>query len=194
MTGAILLAAGSSSRLGMPKQNLLFQGRTLLERAVNHAGESCDKVIVILGANVEHIHFHIDNADVIILQNDEWHEGMSSSIRLGIAKLQEISTDIDSAILMLCDQPFADAALLNQLIRQKSNSNKAIVASGYNGTFGPPALFDKSKFPELLELSGREGAKKIIAKYSDELDVVAFPLGIIDIDTTGDYERLENEF
>ena len=95
---------------------------------------------------------------------------------------------------MLCDQPFADAAMLNQLIRQKSQSKKPIVASAYSGTFGPPALFDKSTFAELLKLSGRDGAKKLLMQYADELDTVPFPLGAIDIDTTSDYERLENEF
>lgn len=195
MTGAIILAAGSSSRLGMPKQNLMFQGKTLLERAVGNALESgCEKVIVVLGANVEHITFHKEDKNVTILQNNDWEEGMASSIRLGIAKLQQIAPKVNSAILMLCDQPFADAALLNQLIRQKSEGKKEIVASAYNGTLGPPALFDKNKFPELLQLSGRDGAKKIIAKYATELDTVPFPLGIIDIDTSGDYERLENEF
>jgi molybdenum cofactor cytidylyltransferase len=194
MTAAIILAAGSSSRLGMPKQNLVFQGKTLLERAVKHALEVCGKVIVVLGAHPEHISFKSDNPNVTVVQNEEWDEGMASSIRVGVAKLQEITPDAEAAILLLCDQPFADGALLNQLLRQKTEGNKGIVASAYGDTFGPPALFDKSKFPQLLQLTGRDGAKKIIAQYADEMDTVPFPLGTIDIDTTGDYERLENEF
>jgi molybdenum cofactor cytidylyltransferase len=195
MTGVIILAAGSSSRLGSPKQNLVFQGQTLLQKAIQNALDSgCTCVILVLGGNAEIIQPTITDQAIPIVYNPDWKEGMASSIRYGLTELQEIAPTVTSAILMLCDQPFADAAILNQLIQKKSVTDKKIIASAYNGTVGPPALFDKSHFPELLQLTGNEGAKKLLLKYADDVATIPFLLGAIDIDTVGDYEKLEHDF
>ena len=93
-------------------------------------------------------------------------------------------------ILMLCDQPFADESIINQLIKV-ALAGKKIAASSYNGTIGSPALFDQTHFDELLDLKGNEGAKKLLLKYEQVVAKVPFPLGMIDIDTIGDFERLE---
>ena len=195
MTGVIILAAGSSSRLGKPKQNLIFQGQTLLQRAIQNALSSvCQSVIVVLGGNAEIIQPTIEEQPVPVIYNPGWAEGMGSSIRLGITELQKANPNVKSAILMLCDQPFADAAIINQLIQKRSSSGKTIVASTYDGITGSPALFDHSHFDELLQLTGNNGAKKLLVKHANELALIPFLLGAIDIDTIGDYERLENEF
>jgi molybdenum cofactor cytidylyltransferase len=191
MTGLIILAAGSSSRLGKPKQNLVFQGSTLLQRSLKAAiAADCQKVLVVLGANVSEIEPTIKNEPIQIIYNPDWEAGMSSSISCGLAALLKTNPEMKAVILMLCDQPFADTAIINQLIQASAN-NKHLVACNYNGTIGVPALFDKSHFEELLVLQGNEGAKKLLLKYTDEVYTVPFPLGMIDIDTIGDYERLE---
>ncbi len=191
MTGLIILAAGSSSRLGKPKQNLVFQGNTLLQRTIKFAlAADCQQVLAILGANSAVIEPTIKNEPIQIIHNPDWEEGMASSIRHGLTALLKSHPDIKNVILMLCDQPFADTSIINQLVQASAN-NKAIVASAYNGTIGPPALFNKIHFNELLTLKGKEGAKKLLLKYADEVHTVPFPLGMIDIDTIGDYERLE---
>jgi len=189
MTGIIILAAGSSSRLGSPKQNLVYKGKTLLQRAVDTALASiCEPVIVVLGANSEAIRPAIENSGVTIIQNDNWKEGMASSIRAGIGQLQNVSPDIKSVILMLCDQPFIDTYLLNMLIMAKSKHG--IITSAYNETVGPPVLFDAIYFNDLLSLKGVEGAKLVIQKYPDMVTEIPFPPGSIDIDTVEDYEKL----
>jgi molybdenum cofactor cytidylyltransferase len=104
--------------------------------------------------------------------------------------LLKINPQLRSVILMLCDQPFADVSIINQLIKAAS-TGKIIAASAYNGTLGPPALFNKIHFNELLTLQGNEGAKKLLIKYEQDVCKVPFPLGMIDIDTIGDFERLE---
>lgn len=195
MTGVIILAAGSSSRLGKPKQNLIFQGQTLLQRAIQNALASvCENVVVILGGNAEMIQSTLTGQPVPVIYNPDWQEGIASSIRLGITELQKALPNITSAILMLCDQPFADAAILNQLIQKKLAAGKSIIASAFDGTFGSPALFDRAHFAELQQLTGSDGAKKLLIKYADEVVTIPFLLGTIDIDTVGDYERLGNEF
>jgi len=191
MRGLIILAAGSSSRLGKPKQNLIFQGSTLLQRSIKAAlNADCDEVIVILGANSEIIKPTLNDKNIRIINNADWQEGMASSIRHGLNYLLRINPQLQSVILMLCDQPFADVSIINQLIKA-SATGKSMVASAYNGTVGPPALFDKTHFDELLALQGNEGAKKLLLKYAADVYQVPFPLGTIDIDTIGDFERLE---
>lgn len=191
MTGLIILAAGSSSRLGKPKQNLVFQGSTLLQRTINAAlAADCQQIVVVLGANAPIIEPTITGQPIQIIHNSDWEKGMASSISCGLATLLKTTPQLQSVILMLCDQPFADASIINQLTQASAN-NKQLVACNYNGTIGVPALFNKTHFEELLALQGNEGAKRLLLKYNNEVHKIPFPLGMIDIDTIGDYERLE---
>jgi len=190
MTGVIILAAGSSSRLGSPKQNLVYKGKTLLQRALETAEASiCDPVIVVLGANADLIRPSLDGYKITITQNDDWQEGMASSIQTGVKALQNINPGIQSVILMLCDQPFVDTWLLNLLIMAQGKDG--IVVSAYNDAMGPPVLFDKVYLDDLLVLQGAEGAKKVIQQYPHAIVEITFPQGGIDIDTIADYEKLK---
>lgn len=193
MTGLIILAAGASSRLGTPKQNLIYQGQTLLQRAIHTALTSacCEKIVVVLGANEGMIRPNISDHQVHITYNPNWQEGIASSIRLGITELQKLEPNITAAILMLCDQPFVDPLLIYQLTERKAENNNGIIACTYKDTLGVPALFDASYFPQLLMLQGKEGAKKLIKAFAHDVLPVAFPLGAIDIDTMDDYEGLK---
>ncbi|MDB4927039.1 nucleotidyltransferase family protein [Mucilaginibacter sp.] len=191
MTGIIILAAGSSSRLGTAKQALQYQGQTLMQRAIQSAlAADCDTVAIVLGANAEALQLTITDLPVHVFFNDAWEEGMASSICCGISELQKTAPQLTSIVLMLCDQPYVDASIINQLI-QKALPNK-IIASAYNNTIGPPALFDRLFFQDLLSLSGHEGAKKIMLGHPNAVIEIPFPLGAIDIDTIADYDQLSN--
>ncbi len=190
MTAIIILAAGASTRLGSAKQNLLFEGKTLLQRAMETAiASGCNPVIVTLGANAEVIKPTLKSFKIRIIYNEDWQEGMASSIRLSIGMLKKLAPDADSVILMLCDQPFVDESVLNQLIGEKTKNG--IIAATYNKTIGVPVLFDQKYFDELLLLKGQEGAKKLLMKFADDVLPVPFPLGAVDIDTVEDYEHLK---
>lgn len=190
MTGIIILAAGSSSRLGSPKQNLTFKGQTLLQHAINTAIQvNCGPVVVVLGGNAELITPTLENFTADVIFNADWQQGMSSSIRIGIQHLQENHPGTTSVILMPCDQPFVDEAILQKLTAAEKPGT--IVASGYNDTIGPPAFFDGYYFPELLMLRGNEGAKHLILKHGEHVVTVPFPLGSVDIDTLEDFEKLK---
>lgn len=189
--GVILLAAGDSSRLGVPKQLLLHDGKTLLQNSLQAANASNAVLsMVILGANADAIKKELDGLDTEIVVNDDWQEGMASSIRCGIKALVEISPSAEGAILMVCDQPFVTASLLNNLIEVHQNRSHSIVTCSYDGTVGPPALFPKRIFPELLRLKGDVGAKNILQQHSKEVEVILFPEGNLDIDTIEDYKKL----
>jgi molybdenum cofactor cytidylyltransferase len=96
----------------------------------------------------------------------------------------------DQVIFMVCDQPFVTAGLLLNLINEQQKSRQPIVASAYADTLGIPALFDKSMFPQLLDLEGDTGARKLIRQYGAAVASVSFPEGKIDIDTQGEYQEL----
>ncbi|MEJ7693677.1 nucleotidyltransferase family protein [Daejeonella sp.] len=187
----IILAAGRSSRLGSPKQLLSYRGKTLLQHSIDSAKQTgSNKVIVVLGSGKDLIGNKIDTAGIEIAENPDWESGISSSIKAGINALKKIAPDVDALILMVCDQPFADAEILKALIKKQTESGKAIVGCMYENTKGTPALFHSSLFPDLLALKGDTGAKKLFKKYKDAASFVSFKNGGIDIDTSEDYQNL----
>lgn len=156
---ALVLAAGASSRLGRPKQSVVYRGETLLEHAVRIAREACDEVIVITRDN-----------------NPEADEGMASSIRAGVRMARE-----DSRILItLCDQPLLTAAHLRALVAVDA----PIVATGYNGIAGVPAVFAPAFREELLALRGDRGARAVIERHGAA--TVVFEGAGVDVDREGD--------
>jgi molybdenum cofactor cytidylyltransferase len=190
MTALIILAAGASTRLGQPKQNLLFQNSTLLQKAIETGiASGCRPLIVVLGANAEQIHLPVENENVEILINGDWVEGMASSIRVAINQIEN-NAAVEGAIIMLCDQPYMNVELLGHLQKKQVETNKPIVACEYSEGFGVPALFDRLLFDDLRLLTGNEGAKKIIKNHPDHVATISFEKGSIDIDTMEDYERL----
>ncbi|MEO5684494.1 MAG: nucleotidyltransferase family protein [Chitinophagaceae bacterium] len=189
--GIILLAGGASSRLGSPKQSLLFKQTTLLQHSIHVALDSlAEFVVVVLGAAAETLHPAIQDAKLAVVINNQWQEGMASSIRCGLQYLMKQQPGLRSAIFMVCDQPYISAGLLNKLVTLQRETGQAVIASQYAETTGIPAIFDKQLFQELLQLKGDAGAKKLIMQQP-ALCTVPFPLGDIDIDTAADYSALQ---
>jgi molybdenum cofactor cytidylyltransferase len=190
----VILAAGTSSRLGSPKQLLDYKGKNLLRYAVDTALETeCASVFVVLGANSELLRKELKDKPVTVLENTNWQEGMSSSIRCGLEYITGTILRPDSIIFMVCDQPFVSSSLLLSLIEKKQETKRPIVASSYEDKLGTPALFHRSFFPMLMELTGDKGARKLIADNVEKVATVAFAKGITDIDTKEDYELLKQE-
>lgn len=188
----VILAAGTSSRLGSPKQLLSYKGKTLLRHAVDTALQTgCQSVFVVLGASIDLLRNEVKDKPVIVIENSGWQEGLASSIRCGMGNIASTILRPDCVIFMVCDQPYVNSSLLLSLLEKKQETGKPIVACCYNDKIGTPALFHKSFFPALMQLKGDAGAKKIIQEYGNESVTVLFPEGIIDIDTLADYEALQ---
>ncbi len=190
MTALIILAAGASSRLGFPKQTLLYKGRTLLEIAIEAGLKSkCQPVKVVLGANLDKIEPGLQDYPINIIHNPDWETGMGSSIALAIKEIQN-NADITQAVIMLCDQPFVTSRLIDSLLYKQQETNKKIIACTYKDTIGVPVLFNRSLFGELILLHGQEGAKRILNAHANDVATIPFERGGIDIDTVADYEAL----
>lgn len=188
----IILAAGASTRMGVPKQLLPYQGRSLLYHAVESAIASvCKPVVVVLGANVQQIRSEIRQPCVQVVENPQWNLGMSTSIRSGILSLSTSCESVDAAVIAVCDQPFLSAEIINLLVGAYHSTGKPIIASQYAEALGVPALFNHIFFSELAALKETVGAKHLINKHLNEVFCVPFPLGAVDIDTPKDYEQLQ---
>jgi molybdenum cofactor cytidylyltransferase len=186
----ILLAAGSSSRMGKSKQLIDIQGETLLKKSVGIALQSKgSNVIVVLGANEAEHRSEIENLPVSIVSNSQWSNGMGSSVKAGLTHLLSQSPIPDAVIIMVCDQPLLTSAHVNNLIDRYDSSGKPIIASSYSNSLGVPALFDQSMFEQLSHLEDAQGAKKIIQIHLDVTDAIDFPAGSIDLDTPEDVKR-----
>lgn len=186
---AIVLAAGGSLRLGQPKQLLRMPGsdEMLLTRAIRLAGEAgAAPVLVVLGAHADAIRNAVDLSQGTVLMNDEWPEGMASSLRLGIAAATELSPRVSGAMVMVCDQPAVSADHLRRLVRSHQADREAILASGYAGRFGVPAVVPSAMFPALLALKGDQGARSLFADAGTKVRAIELPGGEWDIDTPAD--------
>ena len=189
---AVVLAAGGSARFRKPKQFAPFRGETFIRHIVAAAIEArCTPVLVVTGKDSARIGLELSGLTVSIAVNPHWQSGLGSSIVVGIRHAMNLAPDIDAALLLTCDQPFVNAAVLTQLIQFRLTTGKPIVASAYAETLGIPALFDRSCFPDLLRLKGDSGAKGIILARPDDVASFDFPAGKIDIDTAADYEKLD---
>lgn len=184
----VILAAGSSSRLGRPKQLVSWQGEPLLRHLARQALATGAPVTTILGASSESIRPALAQLPVHVLQNDLWPEGMSSSIRLAAGAINS-----EALLFMTCDQLCVTTAHLGALIQAHQQHCQKIIASEYGSTMGIPALFPKSHFSALASLHGREGAKAIIQRHLDSVDRISFPEGSRDLDTQEDLAMIASE-
>ena len=190
--GAVVLAAGGSTRFGKPKQFALFEGETFVRRIVRAAIQAgCAPVVVVTGEDSAQITSELTRFTVTIAMNPGWSSGVGSSIHVGVQRAMDLVADLEASLLLSCDQPFVTAAVLAQLIQLRLTSGKPIVASAYATTLGIPALLDRSCFPDLLRLKEDSGAKKIILARPYDVMSFDFPAGQIDIDTAADYEKLD---
>ena len=191
-TAIVILAAGTSSRLGSPKQMLEYNGKTLLQHAIDTAlATGCPKVMVVLGARADMLKPELANEPIEVLENKNWQEGMTSSIRYALQNITIAGFQPESIIFMVCDQPFVTSSLLMSLVEKGVETGLPIIASGYDDKAGTPAMFHKSMFPQLMELKGDKGARALLAAQPEKVAIVPFAKGVTDIDTVADYELLK---
>jgi len=187
----IILAAGNSSRMGQAKQLLQIHGKTLLKRTIDQARTLLPRsVYVVTGANEDAISSELCmDHSIHTYHNASWREGMASSIKTGLVAVQADNPAIKGCVISVCDQPFLTAEIYGQLISTHRHNPRSIVASAYKDTSGVPVLFDRHYFPLLMELTGQEGAKKILHSQTPQVLHVPFPNGHIDLDTPEDYYK-----
>lgn len=186
--GAVILAAGASTRMGHAKQLLPIAGQPMVRRmaeAVCAAG--LDQVIVVVGARAGAVAQALEGQPVELVVNDAWQGGMSTSVRAGIGALRP---EIGAVLLVLADQPDLGPELLQKLVARYRSSGAPIVAPYHGGRRGNPVLFDRALFAELEAVEGDRGGRGVVACHQAELERVQVDdsAAVSDIDTLQDYE------
>jgi molybdenum cofactor cytidylyltransferase len=189
--GAVVLAAGMSSRMGESKQLLRLGGRTVLQQTLeNLRGARVDEIILVLGFAAETIAANTAVEGVKVVINPQFADGMGSSLRTGLAALDPV---INAALVVLADQPFIRPVTLDQLIDGYLQSGAQIAIPTYRGFRGNPVLLDRSVFAEVMALTGDVACRAIFGSHTDGIvKVPVDDLGVLlDIDNRDDFERLQ---
>lgn len=182
--GAILLAGGSSSRLGRPKQLIEIGGEPLVAlqaRRLIALQPAC--TVVVTGAEEKLVAGRLADLPVAVVHNPDWARGMGSSLACGIRAMPE---RVRAALVLLCDQWNVGAADLDRLIEVWAEGPQAAVVSEYGGTTGPPAILPRSLFERLSRLRGDSGAKRILKRWNGSIVKLPMASAAPDIDTSQD--------
>ena len=191
--GAIVLAAGASSRLGQPKQLLMYRGESLLARAIRLANEAgASPVLPIVGAHRELILSAVNFGTSTPVPNERWAQGISTSIHAGLDRLMRTAPKAGGVLIMACDQPRLTADHLRVLIdRFALQSEPSMVASAYQEVLGIPAVFPPNLFARLYALEGDKGARALLLDPPCPMIPVPFAGGEVDIDWPDDLSALQ---
>lgn len=198
-TAAVLLAAGASTRLGVPKQLVAFHGRPLVVHAIDRLRRAGARpIVVVLGRAADDVRRAVADADhhedVTFVVNEAWADGQGTSVATGIRAVRALA-DVDAALIHVCDQPFMTADHLDRLRTLVANGDADIAATSYDdGRGGVPACFARAVFDDLASLDGDRGARNILRdeRRRDRTVLVAPPHAPGDVDTPADLAALRN--
>lgn len=188
MITGILLAAGRSRRMGQPKLLLPWHGVPLVRHVAQTALRArLDELIVVVGHRAEHVGAALDGLHVKFVQNPDFLDGQSTSLRVGVAAAQTAAI-----VVLLADQPLLQSATIDAMIDVYQHNRPAIVVPRYQGQRGNPVLWDRSLFGALQTISGDQGARGVLHEYREQIawcDVDDRGI-LLDADTPDAYARL----
>ncbi len=181
---AIVLAAGASTRFGRTKQLESFDGLPLVTGAIRKAEAVCgDRTVLVVGKDWQQVAAACEPLRGFFVINDDYAQGIAGSIACGVRTVAECA---DAVILTMADLPLIGAVHFENLARTWTESPHSIVASAFEDTLGPPAVFPKADFDALLALQGDRGARPVIDANPDRVLAVSCEEAAFDIDRPED--------
>lgn len=187
---AVVLAAGGSSRMGRPKQLIERGGQTLIRRTVETVlASDVSFVVVTVAANGPPFEAQLRGLQWTRAEVENPQEGQSQSVRAG-AQAVENGGDFDAILFTPCDLPLLSVSHLNALIETYRSGNWDIAASRYNEVLGAPMIVSRALWPELHELRGDTGARKLLASHAQTTTFIEWTDGQFDLDTPDDVNAL----
>ncbi|GAC1586126.1 MAG: molybdenum cofactor cytidylyltransferase [Ktedonobacteraceae bacterium] len=201
-TAAILLAAGRSSRMGQGLHKLLLPlgGRSVLAHVVETVlASQAQPLVVVLGYQAEQVRTlltpytsKLNTSKLTVIENPDYQQGMSTSLRKGVETLMSSYPAVNGALIVLGDQPLMTPHILDSMIETKQTAGKRITVARYRGKRGNPTLFDASLFPELLEMTGDEGGRKVLERHRQEIAILDMEdeTPNYDVDTCEAYQQV----
>jgi molybdenum cofactor cytidylyltransferase len=181
MISGIILAAGSSKRMGTPKQPLKLAGRPMVQCVVDtFLASSLDEVVVVLNPALEWK--PKSRKRLRLVENSRAYEGISTSVRAG---LDSITSESGAAVIGLGDKPLLHNSTIQKMIEAYKHSSSEVIMPVYHGKRGNPILFRRSLFDDMRSLKGDVGAKSLISQMKHSvLELPVEDLGVIlDVDT-----------
>lgn len=186
---AVVLAGGSSTRMGHNKLLLRVDGESLIVRAVRRAAAAgLDPVVVVLGHEAERVESELDGLTCRMVVNADHASGQASSFRAGIGALP-IGTP--AAVVLLPDMPGVTTEMIAAVVACYRRTRATLVVSEYGGTPAPPTLYDGSLFEEIR--SGAALGREVVRRHRGQAQIVAWPADrLTDLDEPGDVARLRS--
>jgi CTP:molybdopterin cytidylyltransferase MocA len=187
----VVLAAGAGSRFGLgPKPLASFRGRPLVELpldAVTRGGVS--QTFLVLGANASSVAARADLGGAEIVRCDDWADGLSASLRAGVAAAA--GAGCEAVVIVLGDQPLLSAGAVAAVLAARAPGSIDAVRATYGEVPGHPTLLESSLFPAVAALRGDAGARELL-RSARVASVPCDGLGRPDdVDTPADLARLE---
>ena len=191
--GALVLAAGSSSRLGEPKQLVKYEGKSLVQRVINEleAVSEIDGIVVVTGA-VKLSDGGKTNPNTEIIHYKEWEKGMGASLKFGLEYLMNSRSNLAGCLIMPVDQPLVTRAHIQKIISLWQKDGR-IAAARYEGITGTPAVFGKAYFPRLMKINDSNGARTLLRENERDISTMELPEAAFDIDTPEDLSKLNEK-
>ena len=191
-TAGVILAAGGSERLEKPKQLLEWQGKPFIRQVAETALEAgLSPLIIITGAYHDQVAEALVDLPVKIVHNQNWSEGQSTSVRLGIQNLPE---RCDSVMFLLSDQPQISSQFIQQLVERYRQNRNPVTAPMVDGQRGNPMLFSSEVFSALEKISGDRGGRAVINQFKVDWLQWNDKRILLDVDHEGDYRKLKEAF
>ena len=186
----VLLAAGSSSRLGTNKLLVDFGGETIVRRAARRALEAgLAPVIVVLGFEAERVAEALQGVEVMRVVNPKHAGGMAGSMRAGIGR---VPADCEAAVMILADMPLVTSAMSAGLVARFRSGPEPLVISLYGGVQAPPTLYARALFPA-LGAAGEGGGRLVVRDHRGEAAALEWPPALLaDLDRPEDVRRLRS--
>jgi molybdenum cofactor cytidylyltransferase len=185
----VVLAAGTSSRMGRNKLFLRLGGTSVLRRAVAAAREAgLDPVLVVLGHESDRALAELQGLACTPVLNQDYATGMNTSVRAGVSA---VPADASGAVLMLADMPFVTAGMLRTLVERYRSAEAPLVVSTYGEVLAPPILYGRPLFGELRALDGDGCGKRVVKAHRAEAIEMAWPpAALADLDVPEDLDRV----
>lgn len=189
----VVLAAGGSSRFGIPKQLLFFKGKTFIENAIEASmAAGLSPIIVVLGNESDKIRDVISRfgSSIKIAINNQWQSGQSVSMRVAIPFI----ANSQSTLFLLTDKPQISPELIRSLIQKHIETKSDIVAPFVGDKRANPVLFSNKLYAELANLTGDQGGRQIFNKHKIERLDWKDERILLDVDTPEDYKKLKEAY
>lgn len=187
----ILLAAGTSSRMGKNKMLFELNGESVLRGAARRAlAGGLSPLVVVLGHEEDRARRELDGLPCQVVVNPDYEQGINSSLKTGVAA---VPAEARATLVMLADMLYVSPEMIAGLIARYRSSEAPLVISDYEGVNAPPMLYDRSLFDELLTMTGEGCGRQVVKRHRDEAEVLPWPASALaDIDVPEDYARVQS--